>query len=632
MMHQDSSYTHIFSPIKIGPLWSKNRMEVSPAENHMASALGHVTQEFTAFTATLAQSGAGIVTIGDSPVTQSYHERCPFTLNMADPLVVNGLVGLVEGIHRFDSLASIELNLRDEERLPADYTVREIEGIIQAFADAAFRAKQAGFDMVMIHSGHGHVVDQFFHPFFNTRTDEYGAATLEGRCRFAKSLVRAVREAIGPEMAIELRMSGDEKLDAPGMSVREMAEFALRMQDNVDLLHVSAGNLYDMHAGDYMIQGQYMPRATNVAFASYIKKRVSIPVVSVGKFTVPLAEHHIASGDCDMVAMIRGFISDPECLKKAKAGRDEDIRPCLRCNQCTGGGPGTVPKPTRCGVNPRIGRELAFPKDEKASVSKRVAVVGGGAAGLEAARWLAQRGHIPTIFERRAFLGGNLVAASKNVLKQDVADYLEWSVRSVRNDPRIDVRLSCEASPQMLAEFNPDAVVLAIGATPIVPDVPGVDLPNVVYAADVDERPGIVASSAVIVGSGLTGLETALALRMAGKAVTVVVRRTREALIAEQGMNLAKAVMYCDDAGVDFAEKATLVECCERGALVRLEDGDVRLLEADAVILSLGLRPRSEEVDSLMGVVDETFVIGDCKGPRDINSAVREAYFAAMAI
>ncbi len=632
MTFASEPYAHIFKPIKIGPLISKNRMEVSPAENHMASPFGHVTQEFIAFTSTLAKSGADIVTIGDSPVTFDYHKQCPFTLNMADPYVTNGLVGLVEGIHRHDALASIELNLRDEERLPGDYTVEEIQGIVQAFADAALRAKQGGFDMVMIHSGHGHVVDQFFHPFFNKRTDKYGASNMDDRCRFAKSLVDAVREAIGPAMAIELRMSGDEKLNAPGMSVHDMAEFAIQMQDSVDLLHVSAGNLYDMHAGDYMIQGQYMPCATNVALASYIKKKVSIPVLSVGKFTVPLAERHIAAGDCDMVAMIRGFISDPECLEKARSGNDEDIRPCLRCNQCTGGGPGILPKPTRCGVNPRIGREILFPQITKAKHPKRVAIVGGGAAGLEAARWLADRGHAPTIFERRDTLGGNLIAASKNRLKKDVADYLRWSVRSVMNDSRITVRTLCDVSPQILMDFQPDAVVLAIGARPKVPDIPGVNLSNVVQAIEVDENPNIVKSSAVVIGSGLTGLETALALRMAEKAVTVVVRRTREALISEQGMNLAKAVMYCIDAGVNFVEGASLIECCERGARVQFDNGDICLLESDTVVLSLGMCSLSQEVDLLKHVADDTYVIGDCKLPRDINAAIKEAFFAAMKI
>ena len=193
-------FAHVFRPLKVGPLTIKNRLEVSPAENHMASKDGWVTREFAAFTGTLASSGAGIVTIGDSPVTQTYFDTCPYTINLSDPLVVNGLVWAVEAIHHHDAVASIELNLRDEERLPADYTEGELRTIVDAFATAARHARQAGFDMVMVHAGHGHVIDQFFNPFFNRRTDRYGSDSLDDRCRFAREVVTAVREEIGRDI------------------------------------------------------------------------------------------------------------------------------------------------------------------------------------------------------------------------------------------------------------------------------------------------------------------------------------------------------------------------------------------------------------------------------------------------
>lgn len=626
-------FPHVFRPLKVGPLTIKNRLEVSPAENHMASKDGWVTREFAAFTGTLASSGAGIVTIGDSPVTQTYFDTCPYTINLSDPLVVNGLVWAVEAIHRHDAVASIELNLRDEERLPADYTEAELHAIVDAFATAARHARQAGFDMVMVHAGHGHVIDQFFSPFFNKRTDRYGCNSLDDRCRFAREVVAAVREEIGRNMALELRMSGDERLDAErNVPLGEMTEFAVRMQDAVDLLHVSAGNLYDMRAGDYMIQGAYMPRATNRALAAHIKRRVSVPVTSVGSYTMPLAEEALAAGDCDVVAMIRSFIADPECAVKAREGRADEIRPCLRCNSCTGGGPGIKPKPTRCAVNPLIGRELDFPAVEPAARPKHVAVVGGGAGGMEAARWLARRGHRPVIFERGDALGGNLAAAGENSLKADVRAYADWSRRAVAADPRIAVRLGVEATPALLAGEGFNAAVIALGAAPVTPDVPGVDLPNVVQAVAVDADPSLAGERVVVVGAGLTGAETALDLARRGRDVTVVVRRTREALLAEQGMNLFKAYMYCDDAGVRFVEGATLAACTPEGAVVRRADGVEELLACDTVVLSLGLRPAVAEVDALRAAVPETYVIGDCKRPRLINDAVREAFFAAMRI
>lgn len=636
-------YTHIFEPIKIGPVTAKNRLEVSPAEYHMCSKEGWVTREFAEFTESLASSGAGIVTIGDSPVTQKYFEEGHFQLNMSDPLVVNGLVYVVEAIHKHDCLASLELNLRDEEHRPADFSLEEIHGIIDSFATAAKHVKQAGFDMVMIHCGHGHVVDQFFHPYFNKRTDEYGTDTIENRCRFAKEVAVAVRKAIGPTMAIEMRMSGDERLGADlGMSIDDMVEFAVYMQDYVDLIHVSSGNLYDMRAGDFMIQGQYVPRAINVELASAIKKRVHIPVLSVGKFTIPLAEKHIAAGDCDMVAMIRQFIADPDCLKKARSGHAEDIRPCLRCNACTGGGPGVMPKPTRCGVNPRIGHEHLFPTVTAAAKSKKVVIVGGGAGGMEAARWLSLRGHRPVIFEAADHLGGNLLRAGENVLKADVREYGEWSVRSTLADPNIEVRLNTEMTPELLAAESPDAVILALGAEPIVPRIPGIDLPNVILAIDADADPSLVGDRAVIIGAGLVGTETALALtydgdtvltsKRTGRTVKMVDMLSRDDLVAAQGLNLFKAYMYCDDAGIQIIDKTALKECTPQGPVVTTAAGEDMLIECDTIILSLGLRPRRAQVDALRVVCPETYVIGDCKFSRVVNDAVREGFFAAMQI
>ncbi len=626
-------YSHIFKPLKIGPVVSKNRLEVSPAENHMASKDGWVTREFVEFTNTLAQSGAGIVTIGDSPVTQEYFDICPYTINLSDPLVVNGLTYVTEAIHRNNALASIELNLRDEEHLPADYSLDELQGIIDAFARAARHARLAGFDMVMVHAGHGHVIDQFFNPYFNKRTDKYGTSSFDSRCKFAQDVVTAVREAIGKDMAIELRMSGDERLDEErNVPLAEMEEFAVRMQDYVDLLHVSAGNLYDLRAGDYMIQGTYMPHATNRALASAIKKRVSIPVTSVGSYTLPLAEDAIAQGDCDVVAMIRGFISDPDCIKKARDGRDYDIRPCLRCNSCTGGGPGRTPTPTHCAVNPLIGRELDIPEISVSEAPKRVAIVGGGAGGMEAARWLSRRGHKPVIFEKAASLGGNLATAGANELKTDIQNYAAWAARQTESDPNIEIRLGVEATPDLLVGEGFDTAIVSLGALPVVPDIPGVNLPNVLQAIDVDMNPALAGERVVVVGAGLTGCETALDLARRGHDVTVVVRRSRDALAAEQGMNLMKAFFYCDDAGVKFVEGASLVECMPEGAKVRYKSGEEELIDCDTVVLSLGLKPCVSEVDSFREAIPNVYVIGDCKKPRLVNDAIREGFFAALDI
>ena len=205
-------YEHVFQPIRIGPLTVKNRIEVSPAEPFLCTKEGAVTEEFIAFTASMARGGAGIVTVGDSPINQAYAEENHYVVNLADPFIIHGLCRITDAIHRYGAIASIELNLRNE-RFPADYTKAELRQLIQDFADSALRCKKGGFDMVMLHGGHGHSVAQFFSPLQNKRTDEYGCDTFENRSRFANELIDAVRVVIGPEMAIEWRISADEMTD-----------------------------------------------------------------------------------------------------------------------------------------------------------------------------------------------------------------------------------------------------------------------------------------------------------------------------------------------------------------------------------------------------------------------------------
>ena len=262
----------IFQSMQVGPLRVRNRIEVSPAEPFLCTKDGLATDEFAAFTAQFARFGAGIVTVGDSPVTQAYADRNRFVVNLADPMVVHGLVKVTDAIHRWGAVASIELNLRDE-RLPADFSVDEIHGIQRAFADAAERCRKAGFDMVMLHFGHGHTAASFYSPNMNKRTDEYGCGTFENRVRFATELIDGVRERIGRGMAIEVRMSGDE-IYPEGVHVEDGIRFAKAIEDRIDLLHISAGSMYDLRTVDYTIPSTYMPRPTSLHIAARYKAAV----------------------------------------------------------------------------------------------------------------------------------------------------------------------------------------------------------------------------------------------------------------------------------------------------------------------------------------------------------------------
>ena len=627
-----TSFQHIFQPIQIGPLTVRNRIEVSPAEPMLCTRDGLVTDEFVAFTAAMARGGAGIVTVGDSPINQAYADENHFVVNLADPFVVHGLFKVAEVIHRYGAVASIELNLR-AEYLPADLTKEEVRGLIKDFADAAERCKKAGFDMVMLHGGHGHTVSQFYSTFFNKRTDEYGADTMENRCRFALELIDAVRERIGPEMAIEWRISGDELLKAPeGMGLEEQLAFAKMIQDKIDLIHVSAGNMYDVRTIDYIIQPYYMPRPTNVHLAAAFKKALHIPVTSVGSFTIELAEEAIAQGKADMVAMIRPFIADPELVNKARAGKADEIRPCLRCNQCTGDDPHGCPKPLRCSVNAMAGRELEFEGRGKAEVSKKVVIVGGGCAGMEAARRLAELGHRPVLFEKEAALGGTLLDAGANPLKSDVARYAAWSVRMTERTPGIDLRLGTEATPELIRAEHPDAVFLCVGSSQIVPPVPGIDGENVCLAVEVDRGEKKPGKRVVLVGAGLTGSETAVTLAREGHEVTVIDMLSMEA-VERKDKAISRVHRLAQAAGVGFRGGLRLKAVTAEGVLAEDGEGRELSLPCDTVVLSLGVRPRKEALEALSGLEEKTVLLGDCHSRAgNITSAVREAFYAAMDV
>lgn len=629
-------YSKVFEPIKIGNLIVRNRIEVSPAEPFTTSKDGYVTNAFIAYTAAMAKGGAGIVTIGDSPVTKDYAAHSKFVINLSDLYAVHGLVNLTDAIHRYGAIASIELNLRDDDHLPADYSLEEIQSIIDDFAQAAAYCKMANFDMVMIHGGHGHTIANFFSPLMNKRTDQYGSDTLENRTRMARDVIAAVRERIGNEMAIEFRISGDE-LFQDGVGLEDAIANAKTLQNQIDLIHVSAGSLYRMEVIPFMIQPAYVPMATNLQLAERFKQELDIPVVTVGSFNMELAEDALLHEKADMVAMIRGFIADPDLVNKARDGKADEIRPCIRCCLCTGDSsdPHACPKPIRCSVNAIVGREDQIPRLEKAEISKKVVIVGGGCAGLEAARRLSERGHKPIILEKSDQLGGSLVAASANPIKSDIKRYTNWSIQSVKNDSNIDIHLKTTATPDLIQSFNPDALILATGSRPIIPAIPGIEHSHCMLAEDVDlghVKPG---KRVVLVGAGLTGSETAVTLAQQGHDVTLIDLRSLNEITATSNANImltATISAMAAQVGVRFMEKVKLIAITDDGAIIEKADGVNELLPCDSVVLSLGVTSNREDLNSLSGLIKETYCVGDCQKVGNIMSAVREGFFASINI
>ena len=626
------TYDHLFRPLKVGPLTIKNRIEVSPAEPFLCTRDGLVTDEFIAFTSAFARGGAGLVTVGDSPVTQAYADENHYVVNLADPLVVHGLFKLTDAIHRYGAVASIELNLRTHV-FPADMTKDEVKGVIQAFTDAAVRCKKAGFDMLMLHGGHGHTVAQFYSPLMNKRTDEYGCGTFENRCRFAHELLDSVRAAVGPGMPIEWRMSGDE-LTEGGVGLEDAVLFAKDIQRKIDLVHISAGNLYNPSSLAYAMQNTYLPLATNVRYAERFKKELDIPVTSVGSFNLDLAEEALAAGRADMIAMIRQFITDPDCVNKAKSGRGDEIRPCLRCMMCTGDDPHGCPKPLRCAVNTIAGRSPLFDSIPNSAPAKKVVVIGGGAAGLEAARRCAERGNSVVLFEKEPALGGTLLAAGANRLKGDVRRYADWSVRQTLKTPGIDVRTCTEATHVNVLAEKPDAVIVAVGSTPFIPNIPGIGDATVCLASDVDAGKATVGKRVVLIGAGLTGTETAVVLAQDGHDVTLIDMLELSEIDGAGSASRSVAAFLrrlSDKAGVTVRTGLKATEITADAVIAADKSGEKVVLPCDSVVLSMGVRPRESVVREFEGCAESVSVVGDCAvRAGNIASAVRDGFYAAM--
>lgn len=626
------TYEHVFRPLRIGRFIVKNRIESAPAVPFLASSDYTVTRELIEWARAIARGGAAVVTMGDSSVTSedAHTYNHPFGLDLGSDKVMNGLAVLAETVRRYGARASIEFNLRDP-RLPADLTAQQIRDTVDAYGEAAARCLHAGMDMIMVHGGHGHLLSRFFSATDNTRSDVYGGS-FGNRSRFAVEILEAIRKRAGDRLAIEYRLSAEE-LRPGSPSVAETVEFSRSIEHLVDLFHVSVGCLYSPDAAKMMIQSLYVPRGLNVGYAEQFKKALKKPVTTVGSMNMRLAEEALAAGKTDMVAFMRSIVADPDCVEKARKGKDDTIRPCIRCNNCVG--PNVFfTTPLRCAVNPRAGRETEFLYLKPSKERKKVVIVGGGPGGMEAARIAAERGHDVVVFEKQDRLGGVLVTAGALPFKSDVKDYLDWAIRMTANRPDIDIRLSTEATPERIEAEKPDVLIVAAGAEPIIPPIQGAGGSNVVWAGDVDLGKARVGETVLLAGAGLTGCETALHLSRQGKRVTIIDMLPLEEIGVDEPRNNTNVIRgMLAERGVEIRDRTTLEAITETGVVVVDRDGRRIEEECDTVVLSLGVRPDAGLMERFGRLAPEVLFVGDCNTDRgNLRSATFDGSNAAMEI
>lgn len=630
-------YRHLFSPIQIRGITFKNRILSAPIGAWVFSPSNYIFDYAISMYEEKVLGGAAAVTVGHTEILQ---EECePFGLYF-DLFRTEGAAALAEfaeAIKQHGSHVSVQLNhaghygMTDSQQFSGVVSIQalteeKIMTIIGRYAAAAKKLRTAGFDMCMIHGAHGWLPMQFLTHTMNRRTDRFGGS-LENRMRFPIMLIDAVREAVGQDMLIEYRISAYDPDTDPEL-FEETVTFVNAIEKKVDLINVSSGNMHTSDGVRHAFPTYLEPRGTNIRSAAALKARVNIPIAVTGNITEPdTADRIIAEGAADFVAIGRGLIADPEWPRKALRSQEEDIRPCIGCYNCL-----DIMHHNHffgCDVNPRSGREHRVRQITPARVPRKVTVVGGGPAGMQAAIVAAERGHKVVLYEKSNVLGGLLRITDADPLKYRLKAYKDYLVRQVEKHG-IDVRLNTEAAAELVEAGAPDAIIVASGSTPIIPHIPGVDRSNVMTAVEAHQRGAELGERVTVIGGNLSGCETALYIQHLGKTVTVV--EMTERILADANFALEPALRFRLDNGVRCITDAKCTAISDEGIYVTQALGNTELIPADSVVLAVGMRSTSETVHSLLDSAVEVIPVGDCIRPATVRQASRTAYFGALGI
>lgn len=634
----------LFSSYKLKGKTVKNRIIVPAMVTNFCTSEGKATDRYIAYHEAKAKGGFGLIITENyaiDPLGRGFRN----VAGLWNDEQIESHTELVNRVHKYNTLilAQIYHCGRQTNRgaigdipvapsaipcpfgtdIPRELTLSEIKDIVQKYGDAALRAKKCGFDGIEIHGGHGYLITQFLSPFSNKRVDEYGGNFMN-RARFALEIIKDIRNKCGNDFIVGMRISVDEMVEG-GLHLEDSKALVPFLEEaGVDLLNISVGNYLAIDvnvASAYTTQGWFADRAAE------IKKICNIPVIAVSRINDPiLANSIIREGKADFTAMGRASLADPEMPNKAKEGRYDEIRHCIACNH---GCIGTlfVDGAIQCVLNPTLGHELSG-DIKQAAVSKKVAVIGAGPAGLEAAISAKKAGHDVVVYEKEKHAGGQLYLAAIPPCKGEISDFVRWQTNECKK-LGIQITYGTEVTVGQMQAEKPDTVILATGAVPAKPPIKGVDLPHVVFANDVLDGKVFPGQRCVVIGGGQVGAETAHFLAQQLRVVTVL--EMSDSIAKEEAIGPRwQLLKSLEERKVDLKTSVKVIEITDNSVVI--EGSAITSISADTVVLATGSRSLNDLNDGLLQSGFDVKIIGDAKQVRHVMAATSEGYEIGMMV
>ncbi|MBA7573591.1 NADH oxidase [subsurface metagenome] len=648
-------FQKLFSPIKFGSLELKNRFVVPPMATNLANEDGVVSQALIDYWIARAKGGWGLLIVEFTAIDPLGKVGPGHPCLWSDDFI-DGLNKLTDAVHNYGAMIAIQLSHTGRQttqriigipgtqpvsaspipcplhgEMPRELSTEEVYELIEKFGDAAVRARDAGFDAIEIHGAHGYLLAQFMSTYSNKRIDEFGGS-LHNRMRFPIEVIHNIRRKIGPSFPLMFRMSGEEKV--PGGRTLDESRVVARMieEAGIDAIDVSVGVA---KSSQYIIAPSVLPPGFLLSASQEIKKAVSVPVIAVGRINHPLlAEDAIETGKADLIAWGRPSLADPELPNKVAAGELDDICPCIACVQgCTRSFP-LPDKPlsklgVTCLVNPFCGREGEM-QIKPAIKRKKIIIVGGGPAGLEAAWIAAARGHNVILYEKNQAPGGQYRIAAIPPFKQDIARAIFYYIHMCEKHG-VTFKMGTEATARQIVADKPDAVIIATGGEPLVPDIKGVNGNRVATAWGILEGKKQAGNKVLIVGGGMVGCEVADFLGEHFHSVTLI------EMLPEIAADVPLSIRFfllqrMKEYGVQVETETSVVEFLEDGALVNKKGKKSKLEGFDTIVLALGTKSVNYLKEQLEKKISELYVIGDAVTPRKAIDAIEEGARVAVRL